>query len=677
MDSKKKNELDLRSEFELHSLEEWKQAVIDSLKGADFDKVMHTKTYEGITLKPIYTREDLQGKPWLGSTAGQAPYLRGSDAEGFTKQSWIVAQRQDEPDATELNSILLHELQRGLGAANIKINPDTLRADASASSARGLRLNSLEDLSNALEDVELRAIPIMMLGNRSMILLQSMLYAWAQENKMSLSELTGAVACDPFLDQVPDFDTLYKMQVMGKKHSPRLKTILLDSYKYEAMGASATQELAYFVSAAHKILGELIQHGAKIDDVAPSFMLKLSLGSNFFMEIAKIRAARMLWAELIKTYGGNEESQKIHIHAATSSFNKSRYDVWVNMLRTTTESFAGVVGMVDSMEISAFDSTLKPADEFSARIARNQQLILDEESHFSKVIDPAGGCWYIESLVAELCDLSWKKMQAIETDGGFEKYTESGKLHEELKELARKRIDMVNSRRDVKVGVNMFANPQDTLELVEAEASVNRVIETESGVDLTELKAAKDDAAKLFEALIKAWKQGATLPELAKALGFKIQLREYPRLRNVQEVEALRQAIEALPQKPVIHLLNMGKVLDFKARADFSSAFFQMSGFELINPAGYETCEAAIQAAAENKAKAVCICSTDALYEELVPVLCEGLKKLPHAPVIILAGYPKDKVDSYKEAGVDVFIHIRANAYETNKEILSKMGVEL
>ena len=221
MDSKTKNDLDLRSEFELHSLEEWKQAVIDSLKGADFDKVMRTKTYEGITLKPIYTREDLQGKPWLESTAGQAPYLRGSDAEGFTKQSWIVAQRQDEPDANELNSILLHELQRGLGAANIKINPDTLKADAGISSARGLRVNNLEELSKALQGVELRAIPIMMLGNRSMLLLQSMLYAWAEENEMPLNELTGAVACDPFLDQVPDYDTLYQMQFMGKKHSPK------------------------------------------------------------------------------------------------------------------------------------------------------------------------------------------------------------------------------------------------------------------------------------------------------------------------------------------------------------------------------------------------------------------------------------------------------------------------
>ncbi len=677
MDSKTKHKLDLRSEFELHSLEEWKQAVIDSLKGADFDKVMRTKTYEGITLKPIYTREDLQGKPWLESTAGQAPYLRGSDADGFTQQSWTVAQRQDEPDAAELNSILLHELQRGLGAANIKINPDTLKAKGDNSDARGLRLDTLKDLSKALKDVELRAIPIMMLGNRSMILLQSMLYAWADETGMPLDKLTGAVACDPFLDQVPDYDTLYQMQKMSKKHSPQLRTILLDSYKYEAMGASATEELAYFISAAHNILKELIQRGAKIDDIAPSFVLKLSLGSNFFMEIAKIRAARMLWAELIKTYGGNEESQKIHIHAATSSFNKSRYDVWVNMLRTTTESFAGVVGMVDSMEVSAFDSTLKPADEFSARIARNQQLILDEESHFSKVIDPAGGCWYIESLVAELCDLSWKKMQAIETAGGFEKHVDSGKLHEELKELARRRIDMVNSRRDVKVGVNMFANPQDTLDLAPTQAPAQKVAITESGVDLSELKTGKDDVDKLFEALIKAWQQGATIQELAKALGFEIQLREYPRLRNVQEVEALRQTIEAMPQKPVIHLLNMGKVLDFKARADFSSAFFQMSGFELINPAGYESCEAAIQAAAESKAKAVCICSTDALYEELVPTLCQGLKKLEHAPIIILAGYPKDKVESYQEAGVDVFIHIRANAYETNKEILSKMGVEL
>jgi len=677
VDSKTKNDLDLRSEFELHSLEEWKQAVIDSLKGADFDKVMRTKTYEGITLKPIYTREDLQGKPWLESTAGQAPYLRGSDAEGFIKQSWIVAQRQDEPDANELNSILLHELQRGLGAANIKINPDTLKAKADTTASRGLRVNNLEELSKALQGVELRAIPIMMLGNRSMLLLQSMLYAWAEENEMPLNELTGAVACDPFLDQVPDYDTLYQMQFMGKKHSPQMKTILLDSYKYEAMGASATEELAYFLSAAHNILKEMIQRGAKIDDIAPSFILKLSLGSNFFMEIAKIRAARMLWAELIKNYGGNEESQMIHIHAATSSFNKSRYDVWVNMLRTTTEGFAGIVGMVDSMEISAFDSTLKPVDDFSARIARNQQLILNEESHFSKVIDPAGGCWYIESLVAELCNLSWKKMQAIETDGGFEKYTESGKLHEELNVLARKRIDMVNSRRDVKVGVNMFANPQDTIELVEAEEPATVVAETESGLDLAELKAVEDDADKLFEALIKAWQHGATIQELAKALGWEIQLREYPRLRNVQEVEALRQAIEALPQKPVIHLLNMGKVLDFKARADFSSAFFQMSGFELINPAGYETCEAAIQAAAESKAKAVCICSTDALYEELVPVLCQGLKQLPHAPIIILAGYPQDKVESYQAAGVDVFIHIRANAYETNKQIINKMGVEL
>ena len=180
MDSKTKNDLDLRSEFELHSLEEWKQAVIDGLRGADFDKVMRTKTYEGITLKPIYTREDLQGKPWLESTAGQAPYLRGSNADGFTGQSWIVAQRQDEPDAAELNSILLHELQRGLGAANIKINPDTLKIATETTDARGLRLHSLEDLSKALEDVELRAIPIMMLGNRSMILLQSMLYAWAE-----------------------------------------------------------------------------------------------------------------------------------------------------------------------------------------------------------------------------------------------------------------------------------------------------------------------------------------------------------------------------------------------------------------------------------------------------------------------------------------------------------------
>ncbi len=674
MDSNKDLKLDLRSEFELHSLEEWKQAVIDSLKGADYDKVMLTKTYEGITLKPIYTREDLQDMPWLQSTAGQAPYLRGTRVDGFNQKSWIVAQRQDEPDAGKLNSILLSELERGLGAANIKINPDTLQAKTKPSTSRGLRLNTLKELKTALTGVDLKAIPIMMFGNRSMLLLQTMLYAWAQENNVPLKELHGAVANDPFLDISPDFDVLYKMQSMAQKHSPSLRTILLDSYKYEAMGASATQELAYFISAAHKILKELIERGAKIDELAPSFILKLSLGSNLFMEISKIRAARILWAELIKSYGGNPESQKIHIHAATSSFNKSRYDVWVNMLRTTTEGFAGVIGMVDSLEISTFDATLKPADEFSARIARNQQLILDEEAHFSKVIDPAGGCWYIESLVAQLSELSWSKMQEIEANGGFEKYIETGQLNNELQELARKRMDMVNSRKDVKVGVNMFANPQDKLELANAKQSSDETIPSQLNKVIT---LNQDDLDELMPQMIQAWKEGASIHELANALGFELQLRDHPCLRDVQEVEALRQAIEALPQKAVIHLLNMGKVLDFKARADFSSAFFQMSGFELINPQGYESCEMAIQAASESKAKAVCICSTDALYEELVPKLCQGLKKLAPAPIIILAGYPKDKVEAYKEAGVDIFIHLRANAYETNKEIINKMGVEL
>ncbi|MBP7195076.1 MAG: acyl-CoA mutase large subunit family protein [Candidatus Cloacimonetes bacterium] len=691
MESETKNGLNLLAEFPPHTLEEWKQAVIGSLKGADYDKTMLTKTYEGITLKPIYTKADMEGKPWLASLPGQAPYLRGDNPDGYTEGSWIVAQAQDEKSLVKLNKIILDELYRGLNCVHLKPHPATLAARLPHKDdldKRGVTLNNLDDLKTALRDVDLKAVPFVMFGNKSMILVMGMLNAWAKSQGVALRDLHGSIACDPFRDEEPDFDILAQMTRWVDLKAPRLGTILLDGAAYEAQGASAVQELAYSLASAHQIIGELTQRGLSIEQLAPRFNLSLSLGSNLFMEIAKIRAARMLWSQLIKSWGGSENAQRIWIHGVTAAFNKSSYDVWVNLLRTTTEGFAGVIGGVDSLEITPFDDTVRVADEFSRRIARNQQLILAEEAHFTKVVDPAGGCWYVEALAAELCEKAWGRLQEIEAAGGFLSSLQAGTLDMELQTLAKARIAAVNTRRDVKVGVNMFANPGDELlkapsadpawldEAMERYAELKK--RPSSGLE-DSLKLINEDRNNDFmvDMICDAWLHNADIEQIASALGWNIRLRRMDKERSVGMMEALRMAVEASSMDTRVQLLNMGSVAQYKARADFSSGFFQTAGFKLLDQSGFDTPDLAIAAVAETQVPAVCICSTDDLYVDLVPRLCTGLKRLPKPPVIILAGYPADKVEDYKAAGVDIFIHIRANNYDTNKELAMRLGVTL
>jgi len=690
VESEIKTGLNLSAEFPSHTLEEWKQAVIDSLKGADYDKTMLTKTYEGITLKPIYTKADTQGKAWVNTLPGQAPYLRGDNPDGYTDGTWIVAQSQDEPSLDKLNHIILDELYRGLNCVHLKPHPATLEARLPHKddlSQRGVALSHLDDLKAALKDVDLKAVPFVMFGNKSMILVLGMLNAWAKSQGVALRDLHGSIACDPFLDEEPDFDVLAQMTRWVDLKAPRLGTILLDGAAYEASGASAVQELAYSLAAAHQIIDELTQRGLSIEQLAPRFNLSLSLGSNIFMEIAKIRAARMLWSQLIKSWGGSEGAQRVWIHGVTAAFNKSSYDIWVNMLRTTTEGFAGVIGGVDSLEIKAFDDTIRGADEFSRRIARNQQLILAEEAHFTKVVDPAGGCWYIEALASELCDKAWSHLQEIEAAGGFMSFLKDGSLDKELRSLSDARIKAVNTRRDVKVGVNMFANPTDELlkpvktDPAWLDEAMRRYAELKkrpaSGLDESLKMIAEDRDNGFVDMICDAWLHNADIAQIASALGFEIKLKDAVPSRAVAMMESLRMAVEASSSDTRVQLLSLGSVAQYKARADFASGFFQTAGFKLLEQPGFETPDQAIATAAQTQAPAVCICSTDDLYVELVPALCAGLKKLPRPPIVILAGYPADKVEDYKAAGVDIFIHIRANNYDTNQELAGKLGVTL
>jgi methylmalonyl-CoA mutase len=623
-----KEHLNLIKDFPLPTWEEWKQSVVDTLKGADYDKVMRTKTYEGITLEPIYRHADIKDLPFTDALPGEAPYHRGNDPQRKLKEGWKVAQAYSMADPKALNKELLAALNRGLSMINLSLQHSDM--------SHGVKIQNAKDLSHILQDIDLKAAPLFVQLDMDDPDIFGFLEEHCEKEGIELRNLEGAIGYDPTSEfarkgksNIPLDELWQKVAdavIQRANRAPKMPCMIIDGTVYEAAGASSTQELAFVLSTAIGYIHGLTASGMDINTIAPLFAVKLSLGSNFFMEIAKVRAFRLIWAEMIKAWGGNEESQKVWIHGKTAHFNKSTFDIYVNMLRTATEGFSGVIGGVDSLEIDRFDALVNEGTEFASRIARNQQLILAEEAHFGKVIDPAGGCYYTESLTSELAGKAWQLMQELEAEGGMIKALRAGKIHELIAPIAKARIDAVHSRKDVFVGVNMYANPDDKAK-------------PEAGS-----KAAPKDPAVALE-------HGA----LSKK-------------RAVADLEALR--IRISQAKPKIFLLTMGKLAEYKARADFASGFFAVGGFEIIIGSGFSEIDEAVQAAKASGAKAFCLCSTDENYESLVAPLCEQL-----GHTMILAGYPKDKVEEYSRLGIDIFIHLRANLYDTLAELANKLEV--
>lgn len=322
--------------------------------------------------------------------------------------------------------------------------------------------------------------------------------------------------------------------------------------------------------------------------------------------------------------------KRFWIHGRTARFNKSAYDIYVNMLRTATEGFSGVIGGVDSLELCGFNQLVAKPDEFVRRVARNQQIILKEEAHFGKVMDPAGGCYYIETLTSELATKGWKLMQELESTGGMIRSLRSGKIHELIEPVAKARIDAANKRRDLFVGVNIHAD----------------------------LKAAVPELVSI-----------PVNPNPMKAVS--LEKGALPQIRAVETLEKLRSEIVRSPGNRKIFMLNMGSLAEYKARADFALGFFQVGGFEVICTDGFSDVAQAAKAARESGAQAVCLCSTDDNYQSLVPEVCEALPDM----IRILAGYPADKVEQYKAQGMDVFIHLRADAVATLRDLAIQMEV--
>jgi methylmalonyl-CoA mutase len=464
---KLEKELNLDNDFSPPTEEEWKTAVEESLKGASFEKLV-TQTYEGIDLQPIYTQKG-SATP-THSKPGFAPYLRGTTAGGYLSRPWEICQEIPGSLAQSFNEALKYDLQRGQTGINLLLDLAAQKGLDSDTAAKeevgknGTAISTLEDLSIALADIDIEKYPLHIIVGFSGLEVIMMLNAFFKQQGREISRVKGSVDTDPLgymvthgdLPILPGaaYDRMAFVTQWAGQHAPLLKTIGVSGLPYHHAGADAVRELVYVLATAVEYIDQLLERGIVIDEIAGQMRFTFGIGPFYFMEIAKLRAARVLWAKIIETYGGGSQAQKMTIHARTSFYNQAKYDSYVNMLRTTTEAFSAVVGGVDSLHTNPFNEVFGSGDEFSRRAARNTQVILLEECRLDQLIDPAGGSYYVERLTYEVCQKAWEKFREIEAMGGMFKALQKGFPQDETNKVHEKRKQDIVDKKSIIVGTN-------------------------------------------------------------------------------------------------------------------------------------------------------------------------------------------------------------------------------
>lgn len=626
----------LFTDFPPITTEEWMAKIMADLKGADFDKKLVWKTNEGFKVNPFYRSENIEGMKTTESLPGEFPYVRGTKKDN----NWYVRQNISVTDFKVANAKALDLLNKGITSFGFSISG----SDVSDENIK-LLLNGINP-----ETVELNFNTC----HKSALKLVNILADYLKTINADVLKCFGSVNYDPFKPilkkgaDVPNWIESAAEIVNASVSLPRFRVLAVDANRFNDAGSFIYQELGYALANGNELLSKLVEKGLDAALVAKKIKFNFAIGSNYFMEIAKFRAARWLWAEIVNAYNpkcnkdcSNKSadgvcrcSSKMYIHAETSTYNVTIYDAYVNMLRTQTEAMSATIAGVNSLTVLPFDEAYKKSDNFSERIARNQQLLLKEECHFDKIVDPSAGSYYIENLTSSLADQAWKLFLEIDEKGGFYQALKEGIVQKAIQESANTRSKALATRKEVLLGTNQYPN-------------------------FTEEAAEKIDK----EASCGCGCGGG---------GSKGELLPLPTTRLAVEFENLRLSTEKAAKTPVVFMLTIGNLAMRLARSQFSANFFGCAGYKIIDNLGFQTVEEGVKAAREKQADIIVLCSSDDEYETLAP---EAYNLVKGKELFVVAGAPAS-MDELKAKGIEHFINVRSNVLETLKSFNTTLGIK-
>ncbi len=612
----------LFTEFQAPTTQEWLDKIEVDLKGADFNKKLVWRTNEGFNVQPFYRREDVLKLKTPDSLPGEFPFVRGNKKDDNT---WYIRQDIVADDAAEANKKALDILNKGIDSLGFYIPGEKVSA--------AFIETLLDQILCDIVEVNFHTC------QRHALELAQILTAYFEKKGYDKEKIVGSI----------DFDPMKKMVMKGKdtsevlatapqlvealKDYPQFRCICVNTVALNNAGAYIVQELGYALAWGNEYLQQLVDAGVDVDLAAKKIKFNMGVSENYFMELAKFRAARLLWAQIVKQYEPKCDCAcKMCVHAVTSEYNQTLFDSYVNLLRSQTEAMSAALAGVHSMVVTPFDVTYEAPTDFSERIARNQQLLLKEECHFNTVVDPGAGSYYVEHLTDSLAVEGWKIFLKVEEEGGFLAAVKAGTIQDDINATNVKRHGDAAKRKEFLLGTNQFPN---FTEKSEGKRAV--------GCGCCCGKA-KDSSESAFKAISST--------------------------RLAADFEDLRIHTEET-KVPVAFMLTIGNLAMRQARAQFSCNFLACAGYKVIDNLGFKTVEEGVDAALEAKADIVVICSSDDEYAEYA---IPAFKYLDGRAMFVVAGAPAC-MDDLKAAGIENFIHVRCNVLETLKEYNQKLGI--
>jgi methylmalonyl-CoA mutase len=678
----------------------WQQQVEVELKGAPFAKRMISHSYEGIETQPLFTEETF---PTAGDPAGlpgYPPFVRGAQLLGNMLTGWDIRQEHAHPDPAVANAQILEDLTGGVtsidlrldGAAVQGLDTDDPRA-ADLAGRDGVSLASVADMERLVQGVKLDIAGFHFDPGGAFLPVASLYVAAARNAGVALSELRGGFNADPLKVLMRDgtlpmpLDTALRqmadLAAWTAKHAPRMNSVEVSTTPYHNAGATSVADIAFAVATGLDYLRALTDAGLDTDIAASQITFSMGLGCRFYLAIAKIRAVRTLWADVIAASGGSAEAQKMRLRVSTGRRVLTTRDQSLNILRNTVACYAGAIGVADVITTTPFDAPTGLPTAAARANARNTHHILAEECHLAQVVDSAGGSWYIEWYTEEIAKRAWSVFQQIEAQGGMIKAVGSGWVAEQIKPTVAAREKDIAVRKVAITGVS--EHPTLAEHRSEQEQPDHRLLATAAAQRLSNwrhqhvgttaldaLTGLAPASGALTAAAVAAAQAGATLGQIAKKLvpegaetAIMTPLLVHPYDSSFEELRDAAEAFESRHgHRPRAYLAGVGRIAEQVARANYARNFFEAGGFEVIADEAKFDVAGAAAAYAASKVGIVVICSTDKQYATAVAELAPKLKAAG-AHTVVLAGHPGQSEAAYRAAGVDRFIYVRCDVLET------------